>query len=275
MLNIIKADLYRIFRGKGIYITFGILVAIIILQAIAGTGTVGMNTSAVVDGATEAEIIESAMEETLAITKANGMAAPFVMAGASANLIYFLIPLIIFSAGIEFSSGAVKNAISRGMSRTKYYFAKLIPALFFAVIIQVFNLIIPTVIATIRHGFGGRFTGEWVVDVLKVYGAQTLIMFAITCVGAFIVFLTRKTSATIGLFIGFLLVPTLILSLLAMISSKLENLINYDLGVNMNLMANLSELPNGDIVRMFVLCAIYIIGATLAGIAIFKKSDIK
>jgi len=273
MLNIIRADFYRIIRGKALYITLGVLIAFIVLQAVSGTGNVGVNMGSTA-GATEAEMLSNTLEEIMEITKANGMNAPFIMAGVTANLVYFLLPLIICFAGIDFSSGAVKNVLSRGVSRTKYYFAKLIPVLFFAVIIQVLNLVLTTVVATIRHGFGD-YTTDWLVSVLKVYGIQALLMLAIACVGVFIVFLTKKTSAATSLSLAFLLVPTMIFFLLGMISPKLENLINYDLVTNINQMANFSELPSGDITRALLLSAFYIIAGTVAGIAVFKKSDIK
>jgi len=274
MLNIVRADLYRIFRGKALYITFGVLIAFIVLQAVAGTGTVGVSTGSV-SGITEAEILSSALDEMAEITKADGMTAPFIMAGVTGNLVYFLLPLIICFAGTDFSSGTVKNVLSRGISRTKYYFAKLIPVLIFAVIIQVLNLVLPTIVATIRHGFGGGFTTDWLISVLKVYGIQTLLMLAIACVGVFIVFLTKKTASITALFLAFLLAPTMIFYILGMISPKLENLINYDLVTNLNLMAGFSELPSGDIIKAFLLCAFYIIVGTVAGIVVFRKSDIK
>lgn len=274
MLNIIRADLYRIFRGKALYITFGVLIAFIVLQSIAGTGNIGMNMGSV-SGETEAEMLSNALDEMTKITKADGMSAPFVMAGVAANLVYFLIPLIICFVGTDFSSSAVKNVLARGVSRKKYYFAKLIPLLFLTVLMQVFNLFLPLIVASIRNGFGGKLTLDWLVSVLKVYGIQTLLMLAITCVGVFIVFLTKKTASIVALFIAFLMVPTLIFYILGMISSKLENLINYDVVTNINLMANINELPSGDIIRAFLMCAFYIIAGTVAGLVIFKKSDIK
>jgi len=274
MSNIIRADLYRIFRGKALYITFGALIAFIVLQAVAGTGTVGVNTGAI-SGETDAEIVSNALDEIAEITRADGMTAPFIMAGVGGNLVYFLLPLIVCFAGTDFSSGAVKNVLSRGVSRTKYYFAKLIPVLVCAVIIQVLNLVLPTIVATIRHGFGGNFTMDWLISVLKVYGTQTLLMLAIACVGTFIVFLTKKTASITALFLAFLLAPTMIFYILGMISPKLENLINYDLVTNINLMAGFSELPSGDIIRALLLCAFWIIAGTAAGTVIFRKSDIK
>lgn len=274
MLNIIRADLYRIFRGKAFYITFGVLIAFIILQSIAGTGNIGMNMNSV-SGGTEAEMLSSALEEMSRITKADGITAPFVMAGVTANLVYFMIPLIICFVGTDFSSSAIKNVLARGVSRNKYYFAKLIPLLVFTVLMQVINLFLPLIVASIRNGFGGSINADWLISVLKVYSIQTLLMLAIACVGVFIVFLTKKTASIVAVFIAYLMVPTLIFYILGMISSKFENLIKYDMVSNINLMANFSDLPSADIIRSFILCAFYIIAGTLAGIVIFKKSDIK
>jgi ABC-type transport system involved in multi-copper enzyme maturation permease subunit len=253
---------------------FGVLIAFMIFQSIAGTGIVGVNTS-MSEGGTEVEVLENAQEEMTAITKADGMTAPFIMAGAAGNLVYFLIPLVLCFVGADFSSGTVKNALSRGIPRTKYYFAKLIPVAVFAVIIQFFNLILPIIVACIRHGFGGDFTMSWLGDVLTVYGVQTLIMLAIACVGMFIAFATKRTAAIIAVFIAFLMVPTIIFSILGMISTSFDFLMNYDIVSNMGLAAGFSTLPSADIIRMFALCAFYILAGTAVGVLVCRKSDIK
>jgi ABC-type transport system involved in multi-copper enzyme maturation permease subunit len=274
MLNIIKADLYRVFKGKAIYTVFAVLIAFIIFQSIAGTGGVGINTTRP-EGDTEAEILQNALEEMTAITKADGMTAPFIMAGAAGNMVYFLIPLVICFIGADFSSGAVKNALSRGIPRVTYYFAKLIPVAVCAVIIQLFNLILPIIVATIRHGFGGDFTMIWLGEVLTVYGVQTLMLLAITCVGMLIAFATKKTSAIIGVFIAFLMVPTLIFGILGMISTSFDFLMGYDIVSSIGFAAGFSALPSADIIRMFALCAVYILAGTAVGVTVCRKSDIK
>lgn len=262
MANIIRADLYRIFRGKAIYITFGVLIAFLVFEAIAGTGSIGIAT-------------EELLEDTTDITKTTGMTIPFMMASATTNLTYFILPLLICIAGTDFSCGAVRNTLSRGISRTMYYFAKLVPVLILTVIIQLLNLVVPIIVATVRNGFGGDFTVEWLVSVLKPYGIQVLLLLAFACVGIFIVFLTKRTAAINAVFIAFTMVPQILFMIAAAISPKLEGLMNYDMNVNLSALSNYSQLATEDITRAILLGVFYILVSTGFGILLFRKSDIK
>lgn len=266
MMNIIRADFYRIFKGKILYITFAVLMAFLVMQAIAGTGAVRIVTP---------EETMAMTEETQQITRATGLSAPFIMAGSSGNIIYFLVPLVVCVAGADFSSKSIKNVLSRGIFRGKYYFAKLIPVLGLAVILQLLNLLLPIGVASIRNGFGGDFTTEWLKEVLSVYGMQMLFIFALACVGVFIAMSTQKVSSTIALYIGFMFVPSIVLLVIMSAFPNMEGLMSYDLATSLNAMANLSALPEKEIFKAIVICLTYIVGSTAAGLVIFKKRSVR
>ena len=264
MLNIIKADMYRIFRSKGFYITIGLLLLLIGLQVLAND----VGRIMVVGDVDKYNDVVSDKVFT-------GKIAPLAMIGTADTLLYFMIPFMIFIGSADFSSGTAKNVLSNGMPRIKYYLAKLFLSCVFCVFILMMNIILPIIVGTVKNGFGGAFDMEFVGQLSRPFLAQLFMCLAVTCVGIFLVFVTKRTAAVIGAYIAFCMVPMLILSIFAMINNKLEFLLKYDVVSNIRLLAGIDMLPSADATRAFAVGAFYIIASTIGGILIFRKSEIK
>ena len=273
MLNIIKADMYRIFRGKGFYITIILLFVTIALQtAVSSKAAVGIyNTE-------EAEIdtIEEFTEEVLlAPEKFKGNTAAFEMMENTDTLLYFLLPFIIFIAAADFSTDTVKNVLSNGVPRVKYYLSKLILSCAFCLLFLLLNIIVPIVTATVLRGFGGEFNVDFILRLLRPFAAQLFMCLSVTCVGIFLVFATKRTAAVNGAYISFCLLPMLIMYILFMLNNKLEFLFKYDVISNIRMLVHIDVADSADIIRAFAVGAFYILASTIGGIAIFKRSEIK
>ena len=130
MINLMKADIYRIFRGKGLYITIGFMLLLWFLQSFGMMESIGISS-------------ESMESPDVIVSKLTGSAVPLIMMRANDNLLYILLPIIIFIASVDFSSGTVKNILINGISRTKYYFSKLILAMLFCSIMLFSCIVIP------------------------------------------------------------------------------------------------------------------------------------
>jgi ABC-type transport system involved in multi-copper enzyme maturation permease subunit len=261
MLNIIRADLYRIFRGKGIYVTLGFLLLTVFLQ-LSASGTIGIGTG----------ILQESVEE-LAVTGAN---TPFIMMTDIDILLYFLLPVIIFIASSDFSAGTIKNNLASGMSRAKYYAAKLLLAIIFCVLLVSSYIIIPSIIIIFSSGFGGEFNMDYVISVLKPFSMQLLIFAAATSFGVFLVFVTKKTAAVNGLYIAWLFVPLLVLIMLIEgFSENLAFLAEYDITLNIKALANFGARTTEDIIRALAIGIFYITASTIGGIMLFRRSEIK
>jgi ABC-type transport system involved in multi-copper enzyme maturation permease subunit len=190
-------------------------------------------------------------------------------------LLYFLLPFIIFIAAADFSTDAVKNVLSNGMSRIKYYFSKLILACIFCFLVLITQVIISIITGTILRGFGGDFNIEFIGLVLRPFLAQSVIFIGVTCVGIFFVFATKRTAAVNGAYIAFCMLPLLIMIILYQFNDNLEFLMNYDIIMNIRLLASIDIAETKDIIRAFAIGGVYILASTIGGIAIFKKSEIK
>jgi ABC-2 type transport system permease protein len=260
MRNIIRADLYRIFRSKGFYITIIIFLAyIIMLTASNGRGM---------------EVV--GVEANVQDTAYTGMTAPFEMMKLfSFALVYVILAFIIFIAAADFSAKSAKNVLSGGVTRTKYYFAKLILSCVFCVAVLMVSIIIPMIAGTVLNGFGGAFDMDFIVRLAKPFSAQLFMFLAINCVGIFFVFVTKRTAAAIGAYFAFCMITPAVIMLVSTLNDKLEFLFSYDVVGNISLFSQIDMMSSTDIIRAFAVGGFYIIASTIGGIAIFKRSEIK
>lgn len=263
MLNIIRADLYRLIRGKCIYITFILFIAFTCLQtAFPGEVTIGIST----------ELLKEAVKLP---GEVSGSLAPFEVMTYSENIIFFMLSIIFVLTATDFSSGAIKNILANGVSRIKLYASKLILASLFCIIMFTSGIVASILVATVLNGFGGIITGGYLLSVWKPFAVQLLLLIASVGIGTAIIFISKKGSVLNALYIAFFLVPTLIILLLMNISGIFEDLMKYDFITNLKLLPNINLIAASDIVRALLVGIAYIAASTVLGIRIFKKSEIK
>ncbi len=262
-MNIIRADLYRLVRSKGLYITIGIYLFFIIMQALASSvGTMGVQT-------------ELPSEQGVAPLVFTGMTAPFEMMKAGDNLLFFLLPFIIFIGAADFSSGTAKNVLANGVNRTKYYLSKLISTSVVCFFLMLIMVVISMICGTIKNGFGGAFDADYMMKLAKPFFSQLLLCLGVNSFGIFIAFITKRTAAVNGIYIAFCTVPLLIAAMLTELSSKFDVLAKFDVITNIRMLADFEALAAEDIVRALAIGAFYILAGTIGGICLFRRSEIK
>jgi len=277
MKNIIRADIYRIFRRKGLYITLAIFLALIILHVVVGI----VMYSGILFGdfdMPDAQEMEEAgitiMTSDESAVQAFGHRAPYSAMNSPGVVFYILLPLLVFISTTDFSSGAVKNTLAGGMTRLKYYSSKLLLSCLTCALLFLAYVLLYTVIATMVSGFGRTLDWDYISQVLRVFLMQLLLFLAITCVGHFFIFITRS-AAVIGVYLAFILAPSLILMLLTFIDSWFENLIIFDLTVSLVKVVDFNALSSGEIQELILIGFGYIIAASIGGYFIFKRAEIK
>ena len=262
MINLIKADVYRVFSSKGIYITLGFLLTLCILQSFGWMESIGISSSSM-------EGIDAE------ITQLTGRMVPLIMMRSNDNLLYILLPLIVFIASVDFSSGTAKNVLANGISRTQYYFSKLILSMLFCIAMLVSSIVMSTIIVSIVKGFGSSIERELMIQILSVFSLQLFLLLAVTSVGIFFVFTTRSTSKVIGLYIAFCLVPMLVIVLLFGISEDFTKLLDYEMVMNIRMSANVNSMATYEIVRIVIVGSVYLVLSLAGGLLIFRKCDIE
>jgi len=247
MLNIIKADLYRIFRGKGFYITTAILILTIVSQhaAMSSPDTHSFD----------------------------------IMITIVVLLMHCMLPFILFVCAADFSSKAVINVLSNGTSRVKYYLSKLILSCAFCIFVLLLNILSAFIIEITRTDLNYGISMLFTRDIMRPYFAQMLMCISATCVGVFFVFFTQKTSASIGAYLALFMLPYFVFNTIMTIffdkNHSLNILYNFDFSYCLATLSHINSWSFADILRVFVIGAFYLLSSVIGGILLFKRSEIK
>ena len=263
MMNIIRADVYAIVRGKALYITMGAMLLLHIL-VIGVQTTGGVNFSGIEGFAMEMPDIGF-----------DGLRSAALLYTRTDNTAFFLLPLIVLAAAPIFTFGTVKNDVAWGICRTKLYLAKLLISVVLCVFMLVFYMGTGMGMATVLNGFGGPVPEGFWLNMFQVLGAQLFLLLAMTCVGVFLIFWTKNTAAAISIFISLWAVPTVVVLYLHNAGWDVLWLLDFDLFIGVNRLGFLSQLETRSIVTILSAGAAYIVFTTLGGIALFRRAEIK
>ncbi|MDR0294479.1 MAG: ABC transporter permease [Oscillospiraceae bacterium] len=276
MRNILRADIYRLVRGKSLYITFAVLLGVVLLQILSGAN---MNAGVSTGSFVEMDNMENMMEAEINLDdlfhSPTGAEAPFQAMDVTSNILYFMLPLFVIIGTADFSSGGAKNTLSGGVSRAKYYASKLILSCIGCTLLLLVYVLFSTLLATAVNGFGGAFDGAFMSDVLKIFLPQLFLCLAGVCVGHFFVFLFQRSGAFTGVYIAFLLLPGIVIMLLTLVSDGFVRLYDYELTMNISSLTQISAMSAGEIARTVAVGTGYIIAAAIGGYALFKRAEIK
>lgn len=273
MFNIIRADLYRIFKGKAVWIAIAVFLFTVALQVVSeGTGTIGIDVTRIQYSDEEEILVDNWWAEGFVLTGKN---APLVMADGSSDIIYFLLPFIVIIAAADFSNGTVKNLLSSGLSRSRYFMSKLILVGAVCVLLVLTYVLTAIVTGSIVNGLGGDINLEYMRKIAEVYIPQLYLIFAYACIGLFLAFVLKSKSALISVYIAYSLVPILAIMMLGDINESFYNLMDYEIV----LVTKSFAYPDGafppDLPRALIIGAVYILGCTAGSLLLFRKSEIK
>ena len=291
MMNLIRADIYRILRGKAVYITFAILLAVTALMVLGLRFSMELASQHL--PAEELLIVEEAMTYAFGGMEGFGMLVQVLLMAVSI-LPYFMIALIGLASCDMFTYGTVKNSLSRGMCRVKLYVSKLALSSVLTLVLLVFYVLSGMVMIFLTESPALPIPwSEWIFT----WASQYFMLLAITFVGVSLAFIIRSEGAFIGAFIAFCLVPQIIFGIPAQFNP------NFDWLVNLDIVSSLSRLSgspvtveqsdsmlifgvagltgdnltmtHSDYILTFGTAIFYSVIATAAGIALFRKAEIK
>jgi len=265
-----RADMYRILRGKTIYISFAVMLAILVVSIFVLRTAMHSGVIIIVG---EPEYIAAINEERFRAAEVmSGSVAAQMMLASMETIAYFFIPLVIIVAMAAFSSGAIKNEIPVGINRTKFYLSKLVLASILCIAFVVLYPLLAVVFATTVDGVGD-WSGGLLSDMLNILGSLTVVSIAFSSVGVFLCFATKRAGAVIGLFLAVMLIPSAIVALLYQAFPGAMEFLNYDL-FNQFYLLSQETVSTTELVRGLAIALAYIIGTTVAGLALFKKAEI-
>lgn len=280
MINIIKSDLYRIFKGKAIYITLAVMFFFMALSIFElQPGYIGMNISPA-NAENNFEKLSKEDEklyyESKSILEERNIMKKYpykldkAIVGVNANLYYIFIVVIVIVISTDFSNSTVKNTISSSISRKKYYFSKLITGLLLCTLLMLINNFGIYISNLLINGkaFSSSLSEIFITTLYQlplIYGIISMLI----CISVMV----RRTSIFNTITIPLLMVSELVLMAIISLFKVNQNIINFEYQIALQILAD--NPTNIYILKSLILGIVYIIGFNLIGYYSFKKAEIK
>lgn len=279
MINIIKSDLYRVFRGKAIYVAIIILLLLASVSCFAmSPGHIGIASSNIEQTDYDNEELLEKLYETDSIMETRKIMKEYgsfpldkVQLGANANLYYFFIIVMVIVLVTDLSNSTAKNTLSSAISRKKYYLSKLITCIGLGTFLVVINNYGSYIINLIMNG---QEFSAGILEITKLTILQLPCLYGIISMLVCIGFCFRKTGTFNSITIPLIMVIQLIIMGIAtLFHFDANNILNYEFQYMIgNLVANPS---NVYILKTLVLSIFYIIVFNIIGYRVFRKTEIK
>lgn len=281
MINMIKADLYRIPKSIGIYIAV-ILTIVTSVISIYMTEPGYIGNTQVSMSEEDAEIINDAAEsgiiEAIENFKTNRDAQQkkgFVreVLGANINAYYSMIILVFVILMADFSNKTIKNTITSAYSKKKYFISKNVMIYVSTIIFIVFSNMF---VYVFNYIINGKEYTEPIKNTIAVTLYQLPMILGIVSLLIFFCFLFRKPALFNAAAIMFVMLFQIIVSTAANLTESdilSKFMSKYELQSALKI---LSTLPDTKyILTCTAIGFAEIIVFSVLGYAVFKKSEIK
>lgn len=260
MINILKVDLYKMFKAKSFYVIGIILAAFSALNAYAF-----------------AEISLDANEELLMLINSNFFVV--FMQNVNSVVTYVTLFVVLFMVS-EFSNGTIKNIATKGYLRESIYFSKLIvgavSTLIYVAVVAL-SIYLPYIFV-----LRGHITNEFEVPkyFINSFFIMLLHLLAYISIGLMIASLVRKSGLSVVCLFAFTsLIPFILDMLDKLLASNFEtkfSLSKYFISGSLGYAISQADLsiPDKDIVRVILVPICFFVASVAIGVTVFKKRDI-
>lgn len=259
MIDLITAERYKISNSKTLRT---VLIAIFLFSAVFGVLLMSSGTLELYYG-----------------MKEQGQYAPYLVASNSVFISIALCIFVGFYVGEELDKGIVRNVISTGKSRIKYYLTKLLALMIPCILLTVLTTISMIVVFTLADGWGDTPTLQYSGEILRLLALQIILYFTYASVFVTIAFINRNIGGTIGICIVIVLAENILAQMFAEIEIPILNSIIKSLPLT--LLTKLGStypystpLTTETYISMLFVAIILICSSSLIGIINFKKRDI-
>lgn len=247
MLNLIKAELYKLKNSKMFYF----IIILNLLQAI---------------------LIYSFLEKFKLM---NGKESLLYMLNMQSALTLGILIAVFASDYIvsEFTSGYIKNLISYGHKRTSIFISK---SIVYYIGIGIISFIAPLLVACIntkRNGYGEVFNFNSLVSSVNSLLFLLLIYIAIGSISVLVAFMTRNFNITIMIIVGLDFINR-IFNIIIIQKPSLEWIYNKTIFSQIAIVLS-DKVTAPENLHAVIISFITIFITTAIGIYAFKKADIK
>lgn len=249
LLNYIKADIYKVLNRKYMYILLGILVLF----------AFGFNL-------------------LLRINKLNDATA-YEMLTISTNMIeipIFLVLMIVDAVTADqVKEHTLKNVISSGASRTKFYLANVITSVIIAYVMAAITLAVFCGSAVLLLQPGKGLTSAFMAQYFMRFGSASVLYIAGISIGILLAFFIKSNASFAFVYIAVILVPKAILeALIYFISKKFVVIGNALITTQLDNISK-SVVTGNQMLTAVITGLIYIVVFVVIGIAVFRRQEIK
>lgn len=278
MINMIKADFYRLIRSKGIYIAIFILLLMIGVDIYTvQPGSIALQINTGIEAENELTDMSDAEYQALSMgdlrkimLNTKGYAFDKDMLATNMNMYYLFIFVAAIVIAVEFSGNTVKNTLSSAISRRKYFLSKAVTVNIGCLVIFFLNTYI------MYFGnilFNNKNLASSLGEVTKITLLQLPPILTLISILTGLAFMLKKTSIFNTIAIPLAMVFQLLLSLLTTLFKIKEEWLEYEL---QTMLVKLTGNPSHSYLwHSYLLCAVIIVVFYLAGYLFFKKSEIK
>lgn len=285
MINMIRADFYRLVRSKSFYIALLIMLLMIGISIYnVSPGYVGMAGSVgemSFESASDRQnaLSEMSYEEMQELSmsqfreimlKVKGYELDRDILSTNINLYYIFIFFAVIILTADFSGNSVKNTLSSAISRNKYYFAKLGFISLCCIILFFLNTYIVYFTNVV---FNGKNLASSLETVTKISLLQIPSMLALASILTGIGFMVKRTAIFNTVTIPLILVFQMVLSFAAAIFKIKDEYLYYELQLMIGKLAN--NPSDSFILHSYLVCIAVIIVFNLLGYQSFKKAEIR
>lgn len=285
MINMIRADLYRIFRNIGIYIAFAILLLMLAISIYTvSPGNLG-TASVTVNDVTISNEFPSSMLEDLSLEDLHGMRIQDLrklmlksegyeldrdILSVNINLYYLFIFIAALAVTVDFSTGSVKNTLSSAISRKTYFISKTLLVIILCLLLFFLN----TYLAYFGNLiFNSKNLASSLWTVTKISLMQLPPILALASILSGLAFIVKKTSIFNTISIPLIMAAQLIFQLILQVFNIKGDFMQYEFQIMIKMLAN---NPSRDyLIRSYLVCAVVIILAHALGYISFHKTEVK
>jgi ABC-type transport system involved in multi-copper enzyme maturation permease subunit len=267
-----KADLFRILKGKAIYVMIVVLFMSLLMSSYTLLPlNVGINVDSVDYNAIgEINSISDMRQYMMENMDVN---LDQLIMGKSSYLYYFFIAIVIIVVCSDFSHGTVKNVISTSISRRKYYLSKLLLSLGLGTILILINTYGMYFLNIIINN--AKFTSG--IDSISLIMVRQLpMLYGIISVLVCIAFLVKRTALfngiSIPMIMGIQLALYLIITLFSLDAAKV---LNFEFETIIYNLSDSTLFTNSYILKSTLLGFTYLLLSSIIGIFHFKRCEIK
>ncbi len=282
MINMIKADSYRVFRSVGLYIAVAFMLLMIAMSVYTvepgslGTVSVGdvsyeeyYNTAA--DELTERALAEMSLGEYREFRlKSEGYELDRDIIGHNMNLYYVFIFVAAIAITSDFSAGSVKNTLSSAISRRRYFLSKTV----FVTVCCLLLFFLNSYVTYFSNLFlNGKNLASSLWTVTRISLLQLPPVLALVSILTGLAFMLKKNAAFNMIAIPLVIVFQLLLALAVRFFGSIDKYICYEL---QSMFGRLANKPSESYLwNSYAVCAVIIVVFMLAGYLSFRKAEIK